>query len=95
MLRAGLCKDFKAAFNREFYVDFVRKVWLELFLSELFLLVTSLVLTLAGMIVFCMGQYVAAGWVMMARFHLMYQVYALYLQRGGIPPAVKDETILS
>jgi hypothetical protein len=92
MLRAGLCKSFKAAFNREFYFDFLRKCWKELFVSELFLLVSTLVLTLIGSL-FCIGMYAAAGWAMMARYHLMYQIYARYLERGGIPPVVKDEAI--
>jgi hypothetical protein len=92
-LRAGLCRSFKEAFNREFYFDFVRKCWKELFLAELFLFVSSQILGLVGMCMFCIGVNVAAAWIMLARHHLMYQVYLRYLERGGIPPVVKDERV--
>src|SRR5713101_8379987 len=92
-LRAGLCKSFKEAFNREFYFDFVKKCWRELLLAELFLFCSSQLLILVGMCVFCVGSYVAAAWIMLARHHLMYQVYLRYLERGGIPPVVKDERV--
>jgi hypothetical protein len=92
-LRAGLCKSFSEAFNPEFYFDFVKKCWKELLLAELFLFVSGQILVLVGMCVLCIGVNVAAAWVMLSRHHLMYQVYLLYLERGGIPPVVKDEKV--
>jgi hypothetical protein len=90
-LRAGLGKSLKAAFDREAYVDFVKKSWKELFLTELFAFATGQVLTFVGMALCCVGVHVSIAWMVMARHHLMFQVYARYLERGGIPLVVENQ----
>jgi hypothetical protein len=95
-LRAGLAQDLKAAFSWPFIRDFVSKMWLETLLSELFLGVTGSLLIIGGMLLFCVGLYPAAALVQFARAYLWYELYQLYLERGGtaialqVQPAVAD-----
>jgi hypothetical protein len=91
VLRAGLMQDFSQAFSRAFVMDFIKRVWLEVILLNLFVFATSLVLTLAGMLVFYFGAFAAAGLIAYAQIHLLHQIYELYLQRGGTPIPIKTE----
>jgi hypothetical protein len=88
-LRAGLTQDFSEAFRLEFIKDFVRKVWKEMLLGGLFMGVTSIVLAFVGMGVCCVGVYPAAALIMLATAHIYYQLYHLYLSRGGVPILLK------
>jgi hypothetical protein len=92
-IRAGLSKSLRAAFSRAFYVDFVKRCWKELIFAQLFVFFSGFVLFLVGMLLCGLGTVPAQALTMFARSHLMYQIYSLYLERGGIPPAVKDETV--
>jgi hypothetical protein len=92
-LRAGLIQDFKPAFSLEFAKDFVKRVWLEMVLAELFLVGTGIVLSMVGMMVFCVGVYVAAALITYAHYHLLYQLYELYLERGGMAIPLKPEPV--
>ena len=82
-LRAGLMQDLPAALNWHFIRDFIRRVWLEMLLGNLFLLVTYLVLLPIGVMFFFVGAYFVMAIWLMAQAHLLFQVYRLYLQRGG------------
>jgi hypothetical protein len=82
-LRAGLSQDFNDAFSLQFVRDFVRRVRWELVLSFLFLMATSWVAVLAGMLLCFIGLYPAVTLVSFAQHHLYYQLYELYLARGG------------
>ncbi|HEX4997686.1 MAG TPA: DUF4013 domain-containing protein [Terriglobia bacterium] len=89
-LRAGLMQDFVPAFSFSFVQDFLRLVWVELLLAMLFLLVTMPFVMLAGLAMFCVGIYVASAVVFFANYHLHYQLYELYLERGGAPIPLKS-----
>jgi hypothetical protein len=82
-LRSGLMQDLPAGFHFGFVRDFIRRVWLEMLLGELFLLVTSCILLPLGYAFFCVGVYAAAAVLFMAHGHLTFQIYQLYLLRGG------------
>jgi hypothetical protein len=90
-LRAGLRRDFGSAFSMAFLKGFLKRVWLPLLLSQLFLHATGIVLTLAGMVVLFVGVYPAAALLMMAMHHIDFQLYELYLQRGGEPILPRDD----
>lgn len=92
-LRAGLSQDFKTAFSLQFVGEFLGKVWLEFILVQLFLLVTSPFVLLAGILLFCVGLYPAGALVEFARYNLSYQLYELYLERGGTPIPLKEEPL--
>jgi hypothetical protein len=84
-LRAGLRRDFGSAFSMAFLKDFLKRTWGPLLLSQIFLHVTGVVVVLAGFMLCIVGMYPAAALVMMATHHIDYQLYELYLQRGGEP----------
>lgn len=89
-IRAGLSQSFTEALNLQFVKDFISRVWLEALLASLFLMVTALPICLAGMLLLCVGYLPAVAWVMMAQGHFYWQLYELYLQRGGTPIPLKE-----
>jgi hypothetical protein len=84
-LYAGLSRGFNFQGIIAFVKDFNKRALKEVLLSILFMLACAIVLVPAGMIVFCVGMYFAAAAVTMAQHHLQFQLYELYLQRGGTP----------
>ena len=88
-LRAGLRMDFGVAFNFGWVLDFVKKTWLEMFLSLLFLSFTAMILAVLGIIACYVGLFVVMPLVFLAQAHLLYELYLLFLSRGGEPVAVK------
>ena len=93
MVRAGLAQSFPAAFSLSFFRDFLARTWKETILAELFLVVSGIVVMFAGLLVLCVGIYPAAALISLARYHLYYQLYELYLQRGGTPVPLKEELL--
>jgi hypothetical protein len=92
-LRAGLTKNFWAAFSREFYVDFVSKCWKELLLAQLFIFVAGGLVMFVGSLLCLVGSYPAKCLTEYSRAHLLYQIYCRYLDKGGVPPAVRSEMV--
>lgn len=90
-LRAGLQQDFGAAFDFGWATDFIKKTWVEMFLSMLFLNLTGVLLQFIGLLALCVGIYPAMALVMMAQAYMLYQLYALYLSRGGTPIPLKPQ----
>jgi hypothetical protein len=82
-LRAGLSSDFGSAFSMEFFRDFLKRVGKELVLAELFLVGTGTLLTIVGFLACYVGIFPAMTLMMFAYHHLDYQLYELYLERGG------------
>jgi hypothetical protein len=84
-LRAGLSGDFSAAFSMNFFRDFMKRVGKEVVLAELFLAATGTVVTMGGLLLCYVGVFPAAVLLMYASHQLEYQLYELYLKRGGMP----------
>jgi hypothetical protein len=82
-LRAGLTQKLDGPASMEFVRDFLNRVWKEVLLVWLFVLVTAQVLMLAGLLLCAIGLYPALAVGVCAQHHLMYQLYELYLRRGG------------
>lgn len=91
MLRAGLAQDFGETFNFAWIKDFVRKMWVETLLAILFLMVSSIPLVLLGYLACCIGVLLVQPVIMLAYAHLLYQLYAIYLTRGGTPVFAKPK----
>jgi hypothetical protein len=89
LLRAGLMQEFAGAFDFEWVTDFLKKVWVELLLGTLFLIVTGAVLSMLGFLALCIGMYAAIAVIAFASSHLWYQLYLIYLGRGGKPIPIK------
>jgi Protein of unknown function (DUF4013) len=90
ILRAGLSQDFAAGFSMTFIRDFLARVWKEQLLSFLVLIITWPFLFVAGLLLLFVGVYAAAALMLFAQIHFQYQLYELYLERGGTPIPLKD-----
>ena len=88
-LRAGLTQDFAQTFNFRWAADFVRRMWLQTLLVNLFSWLATTVLVLLGCALFCYGALVAAALMALAGGHLTWQLYEMYLARGGEPIPLK------
>jgi hypothetical protein len=84
-LRAGLSRDFASAFSMTFFRDFLSRVGKEVVLATLFLAGTGTILMIAGVLACYIGLFPAVALLMFAQHHIDYQLYALYLERGGTP----------
>ncbi|MEQ8790866.1 MAG: DUF4013 domain-containing protein [Pirellulaceae bacterium] len=84
-LRAGLTQQFGEAFNFRWARDFVGRTWLEMILFWCFFMMAAMVLAPLGLAVFCVGIYAVSALMVMAQAHVYYQLYSLYLARGGEP----------
>jgi len=89
LLRAGLSQDFATAFDMSFVRDFIRRVWLEIVLEQLFLIVTGILLACVGSLLCCIGALPAYALFIMAQAYIYHQLYRLYLARGGTPIPLK------
>jgi hypothetical protein len=92
-LRAGFIQDFVPAFNFKWTFDFIKRVWAEMLLSLLFLLVTAPFIAIAGLLLCCVGYLPALAWISLAHYHLWFQLYDLYLERGGEAIPMKAEPV--
>jgi hypothetical protein len=90
-LRAGLSQDLGLTWSWSFIKDYIGRMWWPTLLAELFLLVSTLVVTLIGLSCLIVGIYAVMGLPFIARFHLEYQLYEMYLGRGGTPIPLKEE----
>ena len=75
-------------------MDFVKKTWVELILSILFIQFSGMILMMLGLLAFCIGAYAAMAIMLLAQSHLWYQLYMLYLSRGGRPVPLKQQTTM-
>lgn len=84
-LRMALMQDFREGFRFAWLFDFWRKTWLEIVLSSCFLWVTFVLMMLAGSAFFCLGIAPAFVICYLAQSHIQFQLYRLYIRRGGKP----------
>jgi hypothetical protein len=90
-LRAGLSRDFGSAFSMAFLKDFLKRVGKELVLSQLLLQASGVLLSVVGLLACYFGIFPAMVLWSIAGHHLDYQLYELYLQRGGEPIRPREE----
>lgn len=88
-LRAALAQNFGEAFRLPWLRDFVRRVWVELTLATLFSWVSGLAICGLGTSLFFVGILPAIALWWLGSAHLDYQLYQLYLSRGGKPIPLK------
>lgn len=94
-LRAGLSQEIGEAFKFAWISDFASKIWFEAILMSLFLAASGLGVLIVGLLMACVGYYFAIGLVSLAQAHLSYQLYQLYLTRGGEPIPLKMPPVLA
>lgn len=84
-LRGGLSSDIGQSFNFRWAWDFIKKTWLEMLLVFLFQGAISLVAGLFIAVTCYTGMIVAIGYIMLISAWLQFQLYRVYLSRGGEP----------
>src|SRR5262245_48586911 len=67
----------------QFTQDFLRHVWRETFLAQLFVLLTGLALTIIGLVPCGFGAPSAVALAAFAQYQLLAQLHALYQQRAA------------
>jgi hypothetical protein len=91
-IRAGLSQELGEAFKFGWVKDFIGRTWKEALMFYLFFMLGAMVLSFLGMALFCVGIYFTVGWMMLAQGHMYFQLYRLYLARGGQPVPLKPAT---
>lgn len=94
-LRIGLSQELEVAPSLAFVQDFLKRVWKEMLLVGVFVQVTTQLVLGAGLMLCVVGIYPALVVSVFAQHHLLYQLYELYLQRGGtaIPLAMEGNSL--
>lgn len=93
-MRAGLMQDFAGAFSFTFVKEFIGRTWLEIILQALFMSVAGTVLMMGGLILCIVGVIPAAVLTYLGQTHFHYQLYEIYLSRGGEPiPIMPSQTV--
>jgi hypothetical protein len=95
MLRAGLTQDFMEGFKFDWTMDFVKKTWFEIFLAMLFLAFTATLLAFLGILACYIGMFAVMPLIVLAQAHMLYQLYLIYLSRGGKPVPIKPTTSMA
>ena len=87
MLQAGLARNLSTdgglCFRR--VRQFMKLTWKELLLGSLFLSVTAIPLFFAGLACCYVGVFAVGPWITFAGTHMQYQLYEIFLARGGEP----------
>jgi hypothetical protein len=84
-LRGGLSQELPRMFRLAWLIDFGKKMWPEILLTNLWMFVASCILLPLGLLVMLFGVLPATVWLTVAGAHLSAQMYDLFLQRGGEP----------
>lgn len=84
-IRVGLSNELGQAFNFGWIMDFVSKMWLEQLLAGIFFMISAMLLMMLGILALCVGMLFAFPIIFMAYGHLCFQLYQIYLSRGGQP----------
>jgi hypothetical protein len=84
-LRGGVSSDIGQSFNFGWAMDFIKKTWLEMLLVFLFQFGVVIVMQIVVLATCGIGALVAIGYASLISVWLQYQLYRVYLSRGGEP----------
>lgn len=84
-LRGGLSSEIGQSFNFGWAFDFIKKSWLEMILAFLFNFVVSLVCIVLMIVTCYTALIVVIGYLFLVNAWLQFQLYRVYLSRGGEP----------
>ncbi|PQO28022.1 hypothetical protein C5Y96_16740 [Blastopirellula marina] len=94
VIRAGMLNDLVSAFDFKWIMDFIRKMWVELFLGGIVLYFVAMFFMLIGCLALCVGYIPAAGAVAVMGGLFITQLYQVYVYRGGEALPFKEATKL-
>lgn len=90
-LQAGLTQSSSNTFDFGWIFDFCGKMWKELLISAVVIMIVAFIAEIAGVIALCVGLIPAVGYIMMVQFNIQAQMYPIYLARGGRPLPFKQD----
>lgn len=85
LLHTGISGEFNFSGMLAFTKDFLRRVGKETAIAVLFFIGLGVVFSMLGMLACFVGLYLAVAVITMMEHHLLFQLYELYLERGGEP----------
>jgi hypothetical protein len=88
-LRGGLSGEIGQAFQFQWALDFIKKTWVEMLLVFLFLSILAVPLIVIAIITCYLGLIPGIGYMILVQAWLLFQLYRLYLSRGGQPVPLK------
>lgn len=90
LIRVGLSQDFGKGFDLAWFRDFLGKMWLEMLVVTLVLTFLGVAYIAVGFALFCVGIFFVMGVLLPTSMYLQYQLYLVYLGRGGKPIEMKE-----
>ena len=93
VLRSSLMKSFQAGFSMSFVFGFIKKVGLSFMLWMAALWFIAAAASVIGMCAIFIGSIFVATVAMYVGFHVLYQHYDLYLERGGEEIEIHPEVL--
>jgi hypothetical protein len=91
-LRGAFTENVGESFQFAWSWEFAKKTWVEVSLAMLFLIMASLIASV-GLFAFCIGIYATVAIVFMMSGHLTFQIYRVYLSRGGDAIPLKSNLV--
>ncbi len=85
VIRSGLRQDFASGFSLAFTKGFLSRCWKPLLLAQIGIMIIGFVGVILGYIALFIGVYFALSLLSFVNWHLHYQVYRTYLDKGGDP----------
>lgn len=93
IFRVGLTGDLRDGLRIRWALSFTRKLLPELFLMTFMISILLLPLVILGTLACLVGTYFVAGWLSFVIFRVVFQLYEIFLARGGeaipLPAEVK------
>ena len=93
ILRSGMMKSFRAGFSSTFIFGFLKKVGFSFLLWMMALTFFATIGSFVGMLALYVGSIAVSTISMYAMFHMLFQHYDLYLERGGQPLEFHPEVL--
>lgn len=90
VIRVGLAQDFAKGFDFAWFRSFLGKMWLEMIVVTLVLTFVGIGYLFVGFALFCVGIFFLAGVLFPTSMYLQYQLYLVFLGRGGKPVELKE-----
>jgi hypothetical protein len=90
VIRVGLAQDFARGFDFAWFRSFLGKMWVEMIVVTLVLTFLSIGYVFIGFALFCVGVFFLAGILFPTSMYLQYQLYLVFLGRGGKPVELKE-----
>jgi hypothetical protein len=90
VIRVGLAQDFAKGFDFAWFRSFLGKMWIEMLVVTLVMTFLSIAYVFIGFALFCVGIFFLAGVLFPTAMYLQYQLYLVFLGRGGKPVEMKE-----